>query len=98
MLNSKQRRSLKYLAHSNELIKYQVGKDYINDNQIEMLSKALLAHEMIKIKFLKSCEVEAKDAVVELTRLLNCDCVQCIGHTCILFKENKENRIFSSKI
>ena len=52
MLTPKQKRELKALA-STLTIRYQIGKNEISETLINMLDKALTAHELIKIDFMK---------------------------------------------
>jgi RNA-binding protein YhbY len=52
MLTPKQKRDLKGLA-STLTTRYQVGKNDISSTLLDMLDKALTAHELIKIDVMK---------------------------------------------
>ena len=54
MLTPKQKRELKGLA-STLKTRYQIGKNDISDTLVDMLEKALVAHELIKIDVMKGC-------------------------------------------
>ena len=56
MLTPKQKRDLKALA-STLTIRYQIGKNDISQTLIDMLDKALTAHELIKIDVMKGCSL-----------------------------------------
>ena len=58
MFTSNEKKQLKALA-SVEKTKYQIGKNEISDNLLDMLNKALTARELIKI-----------DAVIDNNKLL----------------------------
>ena len=97
-LSSKNIAELKRIAHSDKnLLKFNIGKENIDDNVIEMLKKAIFKHEIIKIAFLKSlvenCDINT--LIEELASKLDAVIVQKIGHTAIFYKENTKlpNRI-----
>lgn len=94
MLTSKQKSELKTIAHQNikELVKFNIGKGEIDKNTITMLKNAFSKHELIKVSYLKSSLVnkDRHELTLDLLSKLNCDLVQEIGNTIILYKENKE--------
>lgn len=71
--------------------KYLIGKNEINDATIEMLEKALIAHELIKISVLKTAADSTMSIALDLSTKLNAEIVQVIGRVIVLFKRNKEN-------
>lgn len=91
MLTSKQRSKLKYYCHSTNLVhKYIVGKDYLKDTTIDMLKKAIFANELIKISVLKSVEESINETASLIAQKLECDVVQVIGKTILLYKKNPQ--------
>ena len=90
MLTPSQKRFLRGKA-STLKNKYLLGKNEINDSTIEMLEKALLAHELIKISVLKSSPEPIMSVALDLSTKLNAEIVQVIGRVIVLFKRNKEN-------
>lgn len=90
MLTPKQKRDLKALA-SQLTIKYQIGKNEISDSLIDVLNKALTAHELIKIDVMKGCSLPIMEIALDITNRLNAELVHVMGRVIILFRRNKEN-------
>ena len=90
MLNSNQKRQLKGLA-STLKTRYQLGKGGINDTVIDMLDKALTAHELIKIDVMKGNDSPIMELALDLSAKLHAEVVQTVGRVIILFRRNKEN-------
>ena len=90
MLTQKQKRDLKALA-SQLTIKYQIGKNEISDSLIDVLNKALTAHELIKIDVMKGCSLPIMEIALDITNRLNAELVHVMGRVIILFRRNKEN-------
>ncbi|MCI5543371.1 MAG: YhbY family RNA-binding protein [Candidatus Onthovivens sp.] len=94
MLTNKDKSTLKQIIHSDmkKIVNFNIGKESLNENNIKMLKNAFNTHEIIKISFLKSClEQENKQQLIlDLSSELQAEVVQSIGHTVILYKENKE--------
>ena len=90
MLTPKQKRDLKALA-SQLTIRYQIGKNEISDSLIDVLNKALVAHELIKIDVMKSCTLPVMEIAIDIANKLNAELVHVMGRVIILFRRNKEN-------
>ena len=90
MLSPKQKRELKALA-SQLTIKYQIGKNEISDSLIDVLNKALIAHELIKIDVMKGCSLPIMEIALDISNRLNSEIVHVMGRVIILFRRNKEN-------
>ena len=90
MLTPKQKRDLKALA-STLTIRYQIGKNEISQTLIDMLDKALTAHELIKIDVMKGCSLPVMGIAVDISSKLNAELVHVMGRVIILFRRNKEN-------
>lgn len=90
MLNNKQKKTLKGLANTLK-IKYQVGKSEITDTLIDMLDKALVAHELIKIDVMKNVTSETMQIALDLSSKLNAEIVQIVGKTIVLYRKNDKN-------
>ena len=97
MLSSKNKQQLKRIAHSSDVFKINIGKELLNNQVIYNIQNAFNTRELIKISFLKSAlENGDKNAIIlDLASSLNCDIVQIIGNTVLLYKPNSElkNRI-----
>ena len=93
MITSKQRAYLRGLAQNLTPI-FQIGKNGINDNQIEQISNALEARELIKINLLDSTPDDKHSIANELAEKTNSDVVQIIGKKITLYKRStKEPKI-----
>ena len=93
MLSKSQIRYLRGLANTLQA-KYQIGKYEVTDTLLDMLSKALDSHELIKIS-LNKVVAEEKHAIAEtLSEELHAELIQVIGSTIILYRKNlKEPKI-----
>ena len=90
MLSPKQKRELKALA-SQLTIKYQIGKNEISDSLIDVLNKALIAHELIKIDVMKGCALPVMEVAVDIANRLKAELVEVMGRVIVLFRRNKDN-------
>lgn len=90
MLTNKEISILKKIAHQEEILKFNIGKEHIDENVINMLKNALLKHELIKISFLKSAmdEVNKEEMILDLLSILHCELVQSIGNTILIYKHS----------
>ena len=89
MLNQNQKKQLKSLAAKLET-KYQIGKKEISPTLIDMLDKALTAHELIKIDVMKGYDGEMEPLAMDLSMQLKAEVVQIVGRVIVLFRRNKE--------
>lgn len=92
MLTSKQKRQLKSIAMTEHAL-YQIGKNNISENTVDMLDKALTARELIKISVLKSAAISIREIALDLASTLSAEVVDIIGHTIIMYRINKEKNI-----
>ena len=90
MLTPKQKRDLKALA-STLTIRYQIGKNEISSSVVDVLDKALTAHELIKIDVMKSCSLPIMEVAIDIANRLNAELVHVMGRVIILFRRNKDN-------
>ncbi len=87
MITSKQRAYLRSLAQNLEPI-FQIGKNGINENQVEQIINALEARELIKITLLDTTPDNKNSISDELARRTNSDVVQVIGKKITLYKRS----------
>ena len=90
MLNSKQIKYLKGLANQLQS-KYQLGKNLISENNLDLLDKALTKNELIKISVMKGFDKDIHEAGNELAEALNAELIQVIGGVIVLFRKNLNN-------
>ena len=89
-MTSKERAYLRGLAsHVPSL--YQVGKDGIGENMVELISDALLARELIKIHVLENSMMTAREAAEELAEKTAAQVIQVIGNKFVLYKRSDKN-------
>lgn len=98
MLTNKQRAYLKSKANGIESI-FQVGKASVGDNMVTQIAQALKKRELIKISILQNCDDDVRDVAEEIARQTEAEVVACIGKKAILYKENKDQKLYDlSKI
>ena len=93
MITTKQRAYLRSLANTIEPTT-QLGKLGIGETLLETVSKALEAHELIKLTVLETSPLSPKEAMVALCEALNCEAVQVIGRRVVIYRQSSkpENR------
>ena len=91
MLTSKQRAYLRAMAAPMDTI-FQVGKGGVNDNMCEQISNALEARELIKLRVLDNCDLNAKEAAEIISTETNSDVVQVIGTRFVLYRESVDHK------
>ena len=89
-MTSKERAALRAQANPLEPI-FQIGKNGVNDNQIEQLKNALEAREIIKITMLDSTPADKHSIADEIAEKTGSEIVQVIGKKLTIYKRSKEN-------
>jgi len=89
MLSSKQRAYLRGLANGLEDV-FQIGKAGITPSMEKEIDACLESRELIKIKILDNCPLEAREAADELASDIGAEVVQVIGNKFILYRKSKE--------
>ena len=90
MLTNNEKKQLKALANTLDT-KYQIGKNEITDTLIDMLDKALTAHELIKIDVMKAVTSPIMELALDLSSRLNAELVQVVGRVIVLYRYSKDN-------
>ena len=89
MLTIVEKKQLKSLANTIET-RYQVGKNEITSTLLDMLEKALVAKELIKIDVMKATETPVMEIALDLSSKLNAEIVDIIGRVIILYRRNPD--------
>ena len=89
MLTNTQKRQLKSLSSTIDT-KYQLGKNEITDTLVNMLDKALTAHELIKVDVMKNAPSPIMELALDLSAKLNAEIVHTVGRVIVLFRQIKE--------
>jgi RNA-binding protein len=89
MLTSKQRAYLRALGNELDPV-FQIGKGGLSEEILDQLDAVLEARELIKVRVLKSCLDDAGDLADEIAEILDCDVVQKIGRSFLLYRKSLE--------
>lgn len=92
MLTSKQRSTLRGIASKYETI-LQVGKDGISEALVQQVKDALRKRELIKMRVLDNCPLDAREAAEELAARTGSEVVQVIGSRFVLFLRNPKEPV-----
>ena len=92
MLTKENMKMLRALANKERAL-FQMGKDGISENMINTVSDSLEAHELVKISLLKTAPIPTKEAAVEMATATRSEIVQVIGHTFVLYRRSKKNKL-----
>lgn len=90
MITSKQRAYLRSIAQTLQPI-FQVGKNGVNDNQIEQLKDVLEIREIIKITLLDTTPADKHSIANEIAERTGAEIVQIIGKKLTIYKRSTEN-------
>lgn len=93
MLTNIQKKQLRAIANQEIKTKYQIGKNGITEPTIDLLDKALIAHELIIIDVLKACDEDIDDIAHKLINALYGEVVQIIGRTIVFYRKNRKKEI-----
>ena len=89
-LTGYQKKYLRGLAHKLKPV-VMVGQKGATSALFESVEAALMAHELIKIRFVESREREQKSRIVtEITARTGCEIAGTIGHTAILYRPHPD--------
>ncbi|HHP7233605.1 MAG TPA: ribosome assembly RNA-binding protein YhbY [Desulfobacterales bacterium] len=89
-LKGTQRKYLRGLAHGLKPV-VMIGQHGLTDAVIRSTEEALLAHELIKVKFNACKEKEQKAGILsELTAATGAQTVGQIGHTAVLYRQHPD--------
>lgn len=89
MLTGKQKRHLRALGSALDPV-VQIGKGGVTESVVDSAADAIGARELIKVRVLKNCLEEPKDAINELADATEAILVQVIGRNGLLYKKNAE--------
>lgn len=87
-LGSGDRKRLRGLAHALEPI-VRVGKRGVTPDLEASLEEALLAHELVKVRFLERKD-ERKELTEAMARAVGAEVAGLVGHVAILYREHPD--------
>ncbi|MBK8169951.1 MAG: ribosome assembly RNA-binding protein YhbY [Sandaracinaceae bacterium] len=88
-LSGKQRQYLRGLAHALAPI-VQIGKDGITESLTAAVDRALIDHELIKVRVLESSPVDRRECEEALAAALDAHGVGTIGRIVMLYRRHPE--------
>ncbi len=88
-LTSKERAALRADAHQLSA-SVHVGHQGVTPTVRQTIDDIVRTHELVKIQFTKTADVEVKDAANGLAIDLGADVVQVIGRTATIYRPNSE--------
>ena len=88
MLNPSQRKSLRKQAHHLKPTVF-VGKDGMTETVVGAVKEAVLAHELIKVRFVDNKDTK-KTIAPDLAKASETELVGMIGHLAILYREHPD--------
>ncbi|MDX2093393.1 MAG: ribosome assembly RNA-binding protein YhbY [Kofleriaceae bacterium] len=89
MLTGKQRRYLRSLGHELKVV-VQIGKGGIDDGLVAAVDRALLDHELIKIKVGENAELDRQEAADALAKKTKSEVAQVLGYTILLYRPHPD--------
>jgi RNA-binding protein len=89
MLKNTQKKHLKSLAHNKKPIVI-IGNNGLTSAVLEEIDKALLFHELIKVKINAEERAERDVIIQKIKSELLAELVQRVGHVAIFFRRNPE--------
>jgi RNA-binding protein len=89
MLQGKAARYLRSLGHELTPV-VQIGKEGVTEGVIQATSRALLDHELIKVKVGTEAPEDRKDTLAALATSAAAELVQVLGRTGLLYKKHPE--------
>ena len=90
-MTSKQRAYLRSLANTREPL-LQVGKGGVTEGLISQLDQLLEHHELVKIRILKTADLEARALCSALAEETHAEPIQAIGNKMVLYRESQEHK------
>lgn len=95
-LSSKQVRALRAESHRLKLKPVvMIGQHGLSENVQSELEQALAHHELLKVRIPAQDKTEKLAMIESLSRLLNADVIQNIGHVLVLFRKNPKSQKFT---
>jgi RNA-binding protein len=89
VLTGKQRRYLRGLGHDLRPI-VQIGKDGIDDGLVAAIERALVDHELVKLKLGEAANLDRHDAADALARRTHSEVAQVLGNTVLLYRAHPD--------
>lgn len=89
-LTGRQRRQLRGLAHELRAV-VTIGHAGVTPGVITSIHDQLAVHELVKVKFLDTCDADLSEAATLITQRTSSALVQKIGHVLVLFRPDPDD-------
>lgn len=89
MLTGKQRRHLRALAHELKAL-VQIGKGGIDDGLVAAVDRALLDHELIKVRVGETAGLDCHEVADQLAGKTKSEVAQVLGNIVLLYRAHPE--------
>jgi RNA-binding protein len=90
VLTGKQRRHLRGLGHDLRPI-VQIGKDGIDEGVVAAVERALIDHELVKIKVGEAAQLDRHDAAEAIAHRTHSEVAQVLGNTVLLYRARPDD-------
>jgi len=90
MLSGKQRSHLRALGHELRPL-VQIGKGGIDDGVVAAVERALIDHELVKIRLGENAGVDRQDAADQLATRTSAQVAQVLGNVVLLYRANPDD-------
>ena len=94
MLKKNQVKFLQSLAQNYKAV-IQIGKKGLTDSAFKSIEENLLANELVKIKILNNCGLDAKSTGKEIADYFDAEFITSLGNSFVLYRENPDKRNIS---
>ena len=91
-LTGKQRRHLRALGHALRPV-VQIGKEGVTESLVDAIDRALLDHELIKVKIGENAGVERHEAAEAIAERTRSEVAQVLGNTVVLYRRRDEDPV-----
>lgn len=91
-LTGKQKRHLRSLGHHLQTV-VQIGKEGISEALIGAVDRALLDHELVKVRVGQNAMLERRDAAAELASATGSEVAQVLGSTVLLYRAHPDEPV-----
>lgn len=92
MLTKSQIKYLQNLSH-NYKASIQIGKNGITDSTFRSIEENLLANELVKVRILNNCGLEAKAISKEIAEYFDAEFISALGKIFVIYKKNEKQPI-----
>jgi len=87
-----QKKYLRGLGHHIDPL-VRIGKEGVTESLIESVRQALIDHELVKVRLLKSCDLDKNEASEDVAQRAGAFLVQRVGKTMLLYAPHPDEPV-----